>query len=105
MPSGTRKLPGRATPGPVTVTLICSASPLPAAMLASGAVPAPVAAAIPQPEAARARALHELQLLDTPATDRASRHAWFLERLSRLGDDCPQLDAAAVRTLYQGETQ
>ncbi|MDZ3991476.1 biotin-independent malonate decarboxylase subunit beta [Pseudomonas sp. Teo4] len=43
------------------------------------------------------------QLLDTPPADRASRHAWFHERLSRLGGDCPQLDAAAVRALYQGE--
>ncbi|MCX2688307.1 biotin-independent malonate decarboxylase subunit beta [Pseudomonas sp. DCB_AW] len=46
-----------------------------------------------------------LHLLDTPATDRARRHAWYLERLSRLGDDCPQLDAAAVRSLYQGEAK
>ncbi|BAN45916.1 biotin-independent malonate decarboxylase subunit beta [Metapseudomonas resinovorans] len=36
---------------------------------------------------------------------RSRRHAWFLERLARLGDDCPQLDATAVRALYQGEQQ
>jgi len=46
-----------------------------------------------------------LQLLDAPSKDRASQHAWFLDRLARLGDDCPQLDAAAVRALYQGEAQ
>jgi len=46
-----------------------------------------------------------LQLLDAPAKDRASQHAWFLDRLARLGDDCAQLDAAAVRALYQGEAQ
>jgi malonate decarboxylase beta subunit len=34
---------------------------------------------------------------------RSRRHAWFLERLGRLGTDCEQLDAAAVRALYQGE--
>jgi malonate decarboxylase beta subunit len=36
---------------------------------------------------------------------RSRRHAWFLERLARLGADCEQLDAAAVRALYQGEQQ
>ncbi|MCY1352969.1 Malonyl-S-ACP:biotin-protein carboxyltransferase MADC [compost metagenome] len=36
---------------------------------------------------------------------RSRRHAWFLERLARLGIDCEQLDAAAVRALYQGEQQ
>ncbi|MNQ85346.1 Malonyl-S-ACP:biotin-protein carboxyltransferase MADC [compost metagenome] len=36
---------------------------------------------------------------------RSRRHAWFLERLARLGSDCAQLDAAAVRALYQGEQQ
>ena len=46
-----------------------------------------------------------LHLLDTPSTDRARHYAWYLERLSRLGDDCPQLDAAAVRGLYQGEAK
>jgi malonate decarboxylase, beta subunit len=44
-----------------------------------------------------------LQLLDTPSANRASRHAWYLERLASLGADCPQLDAAAVRALYQGD--
>ncbi|WP_375740905.1 biotin-independent malonate decarboxylase subunit beta [Pseudomonas boanensis] len=34
---------------------------------------------------------------------RSRRHAWFLERLAHLGTDCEQLDAAAVRALYQGE--
>ena len=34
---------------------------------------------------------------------RSRRHAWFLERLARLGDDCAHLDAAAVRALYAGE--
>ncbi|MDH4566567.1 biotin-independent malonate decarboxylase subunit beta [Pseudomonas sp. BN414] len=34
---------------------------------------------------------------------RSRRHAWFLERLAQLGDDCEQLDAAAVRALYQGD--
>ncbi|MDR2315974.1 MAG: biotin-independent malonate decarboxylase subunit beta [Pseudomonas sp.] len=46
-----------------------------------------------------------LQLLDAPSRDRARQHVWFLDRLARLGDDCPQLDAAAVRALYQGEAQ
>lgn len=36
---------------------------------------------------------------------RSRRHAWFLERLARLGSDCEQLDAAAVRALFQGEQQ
>ncbi|MDH4607338.1 biotin-independent malonate decarboxylase subunit beta [Pseudomonas sp. BN102] len=36
---------------------------------------------------------------------RSRRHAWFLDRLARLGSDCEQLDAAAVRALYQGEQQ
>ncbi|MEA5673848.1 biotin-independent malonate decarboxylase subunit beta [Pseudomonas sp. MH2] len=44
-----------------------------------------------------------LALLDAPSAQRASRHQWFLERLAQLGDDCPQLDAAAVRALYQGD--
>ena len=34
---------------------------------------------------------------------RSRRHAWFLERLAQLGDACEQLDAAAVRALYQGD--
>lgn len=44
-----------------------------------------------------------LQLLDAPSADRAGRHAWYLERLASLGNACPQLDAAAVRALYQGD--
>ncbi|MBF8781921.1 biotin-independent malonate decarboxylase subunit beta [Pseudomonas fulva] len=46
-----------------------------------------------------------LALLDRPSARRSQRHAWFLERLRTLqaaGTACPQLDAAAVRTLYQG---
>lgn len=66
---------------------------------ASGLVDACVADDI---EALRERLL---QLLDEPSTDRAGQHAWFLERLARLGDGCPQLDAAAVRDLYQGEAK
>ncbi|MNN46283.1 Malonyl-S-ACP:biotin-protein carboxyltransferase MADC [compost metagenome] len=44
-----------------------------------------------------------LQLLDAPSANRAGRHGWYLERLASLGNDCPQLDAAAVRALYQGD--
>ncbi|SUD69476.1 malonate decarboxylase subunit beta [Pseudomonas putida] len=44
-----------------------------------------------------------LQLLDVPSANRAGRHAWYLERLASLGNDCPQLDAAAVRALFQGD--
>jgi malonate decarboxylase beta subunit len=44
-----------------------------------------------------------LQLLDAPSANRANRHAWYLQRLASLGADCPQLDAAAVRALYQGD--
>lgn len=36
---------------------------------------------------------------------RSRRHAWFLQHLARLGAECEQLDAAAVRALYQGEEQ
>jgi len=46
-----------------------------------------------------------LQLLSTPSANRAGRHAWYLERLASLGADCPQVDAATVRALYQGEAQ
>ena len=46
-----------------------------------------------------------LHLLDTPSANRAGHHAWHLQRLASLGTDCPQLDAAAVRALYQGEAQ
>ncbi|HEK1692927.1 TPA: biotin-independent malonate decarboxylase subunit beta [Pseudomonas putida] len=44
-----------------------------------------------------------LQLLDAPSANRAGRHGSYLERLASLGNDCPQLDAAAVRALYQGD--
>ncbi|MCU0124887.1 biotin-independent malonate decarboxylase subunit beta [Pseudomonas vlassakiae] len=44
-----------------------------------------------------------LHLLDAPSANRADRHAWYLQRLASLGVDCPQLDAAAVRALYQGD--
>ncbi|BBH45987.1 biotin-independent malonate decarboxylase subunit beta [Pseudomonas sp. KU43P] len=44
-----------------------------------------------------------LQLLDATPANRAGQHAWYLQRLASLGDDCPQLDAAAVRALYQGD--
>ncbi|QCI12319.1 biotin-independent malonate decarboxylase subunit beta [Pseudomonas putida] len=46
-----------------------------------------------------------LRLLEAPSAARAGRHAWFLERLSRLGLDVMQLDGAAVRDLYQGDAQ
>ncbi|WP_313431440.1 biotin-independent malonate decarboxylase subunit beta [Pseudomonas sp.] len=44
-----------------------------------------------------------LHLLDAPSANRADRHAWYLHCLASLGVDCPQLDAAAVRALYQGD--
>ncbi|SNS21077.1 biotin-independent malonate decarboxylase subunit beta [Pseudomonas segetis] len=37
-----------------------------------------------------------------PVLERSRRHAWFLERLTAL-DATSQLDAAQVRSLYQGE--
>ncbi|WP_339511075.1 biotin-independent malonate decarboxylase subunit beta [Pseudomonas sp. RL_15y_Pfl2_60] len=37
-----------------------------------------------------------------PALERSRRHAWFLERLGAL-DTTQQVDAAQVRSLYQGE--
>ncbi|MGE7990527.1 biotin-independent malonate decarboxylase subunit beta [Pseudomonas sp. NPDC089554] len=46
---------------------------------------------------------HLLQLLDAPSAKRASRYAWYLERMSRLGAEVSQLDAAGVRALYQGD--
>jgi len=46
---------------------------------------------------------HLLVLLDAPSAERASRYTVQLERLAGLGADVPQLDAAAVRTLYQGD--
>ncbi|MHC6225702.1 biotin-independent malonate decarboxylase subunit beta [Pseudomonas sp. X10] len=44
-------------------------------------------------------------LLAEPGTaqPRSRRHAWFLERLARLGNECEQLDATSVRNLYQGD--
>lgn len=50
-------------------------------------------------------ALGGLLASDEPPLPRSRRHAWFLERLARLGDDYAQLDAAAVRALYTGEPQ
>lgn len=44
-----------------------------------------------------------LQLLERPSAERASRHAWYLERLSRLGREVAQVDAPGVRALYQGD--
>ncbi|MFB4391796.1 MULTISPECIES: biotin-independent malonate decarboxylase subunit beta [unclassified Pseudomonas] len=44
-----------------------------------------------------------LHLLAQPSAGRAGQHAWFLERLSRLGAEVSQLDAADVRALYQGD--
>ncbi|MDR6710919.1 malonate decarboxylase beta subunit [Pseudomonas hunanensis] len=44
-----------------------------------------------------------LHLLDVPSAQRSQRHAWFLQRLAQVADNCPQLDAAAVRSLYQGD--
>lgn len=48
-------------------------------------------------------ALGGLLASDPQVLPRSRRHAWFLERLARLGDDCAHLDAAAVRALYAGE--
>ncbi|HCJ28747.1 MAG TPA: biotin-independent malonate decarboxylase subunit beta, partial [Pseudomonas sp.] len=39
-----------------------------------------------------------------PAQPRSRRHAWFLQRLAD-ADTRAQLDAAAVRALYQGDAQ
>ena len=46
-----------------------------------------------------------LQLLGQPSANRARQHAWYLQRLAQLGAEAPQLDAAAVRALYQGDAQ
>lgn len=43
------------------------------------------------------------QLLATPSAVRSQRHAWFLERLASLGNQCPPLTPSDVRSLYQGE--
>jgi len=53
-------------------------------------------------EAIRER-LHALLAQGNDELPRSRRHAWYLERLARLGADCEQLDAAAVRALYQGD--
>jgi malonate decarboxylase beta subunit len=48
--------------------------------------------------------LHELFALGRPAQPRSRRHAWFLQRLADV-DTREQLDAAAVRALYEGEAR
>lgn len=48
--------------------------------------------------------LHELFALGKPVQPRSRRHAWFLQRLAD-ADTRTQLDAAAVRALYEGEVQ
>lgn len=48
--------------------------------------------------------LHELFALGKPMQPRSRRHAWFLRRLGEV-DTSKQLDAAAVRGLYEGETR
>jgi len=48
--------------------------------------------------------LHELFALGKPLQPRSRRHAWFLQRLAD-ADTRTQLDAAAVRALYEGDAQ
>jgi malonate decarboxylase beta subunit len=48
--------------------------------------------------------LHELFALGKPVQPRSRRHAWFLQRLADV-DTRTQLDAAAVRALYEGEVR
>ncbi|WP_313410641.1 biotin-independent malonate decarboxylase subunit beta [Stutzerimonas kunmingensis] len=48
--------------------------------------------------------LHELFALGKPVQPRSRRHAWFLQRLADV-DTRTQLDAAAVRALYEGDAQ
>ncbi|KRW68324.1 biotin-independent malonate decarboxylase subunit beta [Pseudomonas sp. TTU2014-066ASC] len=48
--------------------------------------------------------LQKLFAQGKPAQPRSRRHAWFLQRLTD-ADTREQLDAAAVRALYQGDTQ
>jgi len=67
---------------------------------ASGLVDAYVADDI---DAIRAQ-LRELFALGKPAQPRSRRHAWFLQRLAD-ADTRTQLDAAAVRALYEGEAK
>ncbi len=50
------------------------------------------------------RELHRLFTQGKPAQLRSRRHAWFLQRLSN-ADTQTQLDAAAVRALYEGEAR
>lgn len=48
--------------------------------------------------------LHELFSLGKPVQPRGRCHAWFLQRLADV-DTRTQLDAAAVRALYEGDAQ
>ena len=48
--------------------------------------------------------LHSLFARGKPALPRSRRHAWYLQRLAD-ADTRAQLDAAAVRALYQGDAQ
>ncbi|WP_415845979.1 biotin-independent malonate decarboxylase subunit beta [Stutzerimonas zhaodongensis] len=48
--------------------------------------------------------LHELFALGKPVQPRSRRHAWFLQRLADV-DTLEQLDAAAVRALYEGDAR
>lgn len=48
--------------------------------------------------------LHELFALGKPVQPRSRRHAWYLQRLAD-ADTRTQLDAAAVRALYEGDAQ
>ena len=48
--------------------------------------------------------LHELFALGKPLQPRSRRHAWYLQRLADV-DTRTQLDAAAVRALYEGDAQ
>lgn len=48
------------------------------------------------------QAMIELLRQGKPAQERSRRHAWFLDRLQRV-DTSAQADAAAVRSVYQGE--
>jgi malonate decarboxylase beta subunit len=48
--------------------------------------------------------LHRLFAQGKPAQPRSRRHAWFLQRLADV-DTRTQLDAAAVRALYEGDAQ
>ncbi|PKL97972.1 MAG: biotin-independent malonate decarboxylase subunit beta [Gammaproteobacteria bacterium HGW-Gammaproteobacteria-9] len=67
---------------------------------ASGLVDAYVA---DDTDAIRAQ-LHELFALGKPLQPRSRRHAWFLQRLADV-DTRTQLDASAVRALYEGDAQ